>query len=193
MANKSFSSAKAALVCSFRATEKNRRHLGCGNVMRSRGCAVQNKGITLFILLVHNFVVNEGNSATEAFSSSPSAFAKHTHTTIWLNTISSYFEMLFPSQSSLQYRQINIYLARKRKQSLIPEALSELPESSPIPFTLGKLAKITRSKIYLFSEAIWRAQICFLLDVLHIKTNKRKFVPLFDFGEIHSRPQSHSA
>ena len=140
-----------------------------------------------------NFVVNEGNSATEAFSSSPSAFAKHTHTTIWLNTISSYFEMLFPSQSSLQYRQINIHLVRKRQQSLIPEALSELPESSPIPFTLGKLAKITRSKIYLFSEAIWRAQICFLLDVLHIKTNKRKFVPLFDFGEIHSRPQSHSA
>jgi len=45
--NKSFSSAKAALVCSFRASEKNRRHLGCGNVMRSRGCAVQNKGITL--------------------------------------------------------------------------------------------------------------------------------------------------
>ena len=25
----------------------NRRHLGCGNVKRSRGCAVQNKGITL--------------------------------------------------------------------------------------------------------------------------------------------------
>ena len=141
MANKSFSSAKAALVCSFRATEKNRRHLGCGNVMRSRGCAVQNKGITLFILLVHNFVVNEGNSATESFSSSPSAFAKHTHTTIWLNTISSYFEMLFKSQSSLQYRQINIHLVRKRQQSLIPEALSELPESSPIPFTPGKLAE----------------------------------------------------
>ena len=49
--------------------------------------------------------------------------------------------MLFPSQSSLQYRQINIYLARKRQQSLIPEALSELPESSPIPFTPGKLAE----------------------------------------------------
>ena len=47
IANKSFSSAKAALVCSFRASEKNRRQLGCGNVMRSRGCAVQNKGITL--------------------------------------------------------------------------------------------------------------------------------------------------
>ena len=45
--NKSFSSAKAALVCSFRAGENNRRHPGCGNVMRSRGCAVQNKGITL--------------------------------------------------------------------------------------------------------------------------------------------------
>ena len=69
----------------------------------------------LFILLVNNFVVNEGNSATEAFSSSPSAFAKHTHTTIWLNTISSYFEMPFPSQSSLQYKQINIYLVRKRR------------------------------------------------------------------------------
>ena len=26
---------------------KNRRHPGCGNVMRTRGCAVQNKGITL--------------------------------------------------------------------------------------------------------------------------------------------------
>ena len=38
---------KAALVCSFRASGKNCRHLGCGNVMRSRGCAVQNKGITL--------------------------------------------------------------------------------------------------------------------------------------------------
>ena len=47
IANKSFSSAKAALVCSFRASWKNRRHLGCSNVMRSRGCAVQNKGITL--------------------------------------------------------------------------------------------------------------------------------------------------
>ena len=46
IANKSFSSAKAALVCSFRASGKNRRHLGCRNVMRSRGCAVQNKGIT---------------------------------------------------------------------------------------------------------------------------------------------------
>ena len=45
--NKSFSSAKAALVCSFRASGKNRRHLGCSNVMRSRGCAVQKKGITL--------------------------------------------------------------------------------------------------------------------------------------------------
>ena len=39
--------AQAALVCSFRASGKNRRHLGCHNVMRSRGCAVQNKGITL--------------------------------------------------------------------------------------------------------------------------------------------------
>ena len=47
IANKSFSSAKAALVCSFRASGKNRRHLGCSNVMRSRGRAVQNKGITL--------------------------------------------------------------------------------------------------------------------------------------------------
>ena len=47
IANKSFSSAKAGLVCSFRASWKNRRHLGCSNVMHSRGCAVQNKGITL--------------------------------------------------------------------------------------------------------------------------------------------------
>ena len=47
IANKSFSSAKAALICSLRASGKNRRHLGCRNVMRSRGCAVQNKGITL--------------------------------------------------------------------------------------------------------------------------------------------------
>ena len=46
-ANKSFSSAKAALFCSFRASGKNRRHLGCRSVMRSSGCAVQNKGITI--------------------------------------------------------------------------------------------------------------------------------------------------
>ena len=32
------------LVCSFRSGRKNRRHLGCSNIMRSRGCAVQNKG-----------------------------------------------------------------------------------------------------------------------------------------------------
>ena len=48
--NESFSSAKAALVCSSRASGKNCRHLGCRNVMRRRGCAVQNKGITLKIL-----------------------------------------------------------------------------------------------------------------------------------------------
>ena len=36
IANKNFSSAKAALVCSFRDSWKNRRHLRCGNVMRSR-------------------------------------------------------------------------------------------------------------------------------------------------------------
>ena len=47
IANKSFSSAKAALVCSFRASGKNRRHLGCRNVMCSRRCTVQNKGMTL--------------------------------------------------------------------------------------------------------------------------------------------------
>ena len=123
----------------------------------------------LFILLVNNFVVNEGNSATEALSSSPSAFAKHTHKTIWLNTISSYFEMPFPSQSSLQYKQINIYISYVNDGILIPEALSETPESSPLPFTLGKLAKITRSKMYLFWEAIGQAQICFLLDVLHFQ------------------------
>ena len=43
----SFSSSKAALFCSFRASGKNGRHLGCHNVMRNRGCAVQNKGSTL--------------------------------------------------------------------------------------------------------------------------------------------------
>ena len=48
--NESFSSAKAALVCSSRVSGKNCRHLGCRNVMRRRGCAVQNKGITLKIL-----------------------------------------------------------------------------------------------------------------------------------------------
>ena len=47
IANKSFGSAKAALVCSFPASGKNRRHLECRGVMRSRGSAVQNKGITL--------------------------------------------------------------------------------------------------------------------------------------------------
>ena len=36
IANKSFSSAKVALVCSFRAGGKNRRHVGCRNVMRSK-------------------------------------------------------------------------------------------------------------------------------------------------------------
>ena len=61
IANKSFSSAKAALACSFRASGKNRRHLGCLNVIRSRGCAVQNKGITLTDVLsfiVVNYVYN---------------------------------------------------------------------------------------------------------------------------------------
>ena len=38
---------KAALACSFCATVKNRRHLGCRNVIRSRECAVQNKRISL--------------------------------------------------------------------------------------------------------------------------------------------------
>ena len=47
IANKSFNSAKAALVCSLRASGRNCPHLGCCNVMRSRGYAVQNKGITL--------------------------------------------------------------------------------------------------------------------------------------------------
>ena len=46
-ANKSFSSAKAVLVCYFCASGKNRSHLGCRNVLRSRGYAVQDKGITL--------------------------------------------------------------------------------------------------------------------------------------------------
>ena len=48
--NKTFTSAKAALVCSFCARRKNCCHLGCGNVMRSRGCAMENKGITLTCL-----------------------------------------------------------------------------------------------------------------------------------------------
>ena len=47
IANKSFSSAKEALVCSFRVSRKNRRHLGCHNIMYSRGYAVEDKGITL--------------------------------------------------------------------------------------------------------------------------------------------------
>ena len=47
IANKGCSSAKAPLVCSFRASGKNRSHFGCRNVMRSRECAVRNKGITL--------------------------------------------------------------------------------------------------------------------------------------------------
>ena len=38
---------KRAFFVQFRASGKNRRHLGCPNIMRSRGCAVQNKGITL--------------------------------------------------------------------------------------------------------------------------------------------------
>ena len=54
IANKSFSSAKETLVCSFRPSGKNRRHLGCGNVMHSRGCAVQNKGITLKLSVVQD-------------------------------------------------------------------------------------------------------------------------------------------
>ena len=47
IANKIFSSAKAALICFFRAGGKNRRHLGCCNIVRSRASAEQNKGITL--------------------------------------------------------------------------------------------------------------------------------------------------
>ena len=54
IANKSFSSAKETLVCSFRAGGTNRRHLGCGNVMRNRGYAVQNKGITLKLSVVQD-------------------------------------------------------------------------------------------------------------------------------------------
>ena len=64
------------------------------------------------------------------------------------------------------------YISYINDDRIISEALSELPESSPIPLTLRKLAKITRSKMYLFWEAIWRAQICFLLDVLDIKTQE---------------------
>ena len=47
IANRSFSFAKATLICSLRPSGKNHRHLGCRNVMRGRGCAVQKKGITL--------------------------------------------------------------------------------------------------------------------------------------------------
>ena len=54
IANKSFSSANVTLVCSFRAIGKNRRHLGCRNVVPSKGCAVQNKGITLKIIRLKN-------------------------------------------------------------------------------------------------------------------------------------------
>ena len=54
IANKSFSSEKETLVCSFRPSGKNRRHLGCGNVMYSRGCAVQNKRITLKLSVVQD-------------------------------------------------------------------------------------------------------------------------------------------
>ena len=54
IANKSFSSAKETLVCSFRPSGKNRRHLERGNVMHSRGCAVQNKGITLKLSVVQD-------------------------------------------------------------------------------------------------------------------------------------------
>ena len=38
IANKSFSSAKVALVCSFRSSGKNHHHLRCRSIMRSRGC-----------------------------------------------------------------------------------------------------------------------------------------------------------
>ena len=41
--NKSFSSAKAALACSFGSSGKNHHHRGCHSNMRSRGLAVQNK------------------------------------------------------------------------------------------------------------------------------------------------------
>ena len=47
IASKSLSSAKAAFVCSFRGSGKNCRHLGCRSIIRSRGSAVQNKGITV--------------------------------------------------------------------------------------------------------------------------------------------------
>ena len=47
IASKSLSSPKAAFVCSFRGSGKNRRHLGCRSILRSRGSAVQNKEITV--------------------------------------------------------------------------------------------------------------------------------------------------
>ena len=72
--NKSFSSAKAALVCSFRASGKNRRHLGCRNIVRSRGCAVQNKGITLigleFYYVEISLVVQVNNGRESILSES---------------------------------------------------------------------------------------------------------------------------
>ena len=58
IANKSFSSARAALVSSFRASGKNRRHLGCSNVMRSKECSVQNKGITLRLFMVLHLTIS---------------------------------------------------------------------------------------------------------------------------------------
>ena len=62
IANESFSSAKPALVCSIRASGKNRRHLGCSNFMRNRGCSVQNKGITLRVRLsILSLLSCEGN------------------------------------------------------------------------------------------------------------------------------------
>ena len=45
--NKTLSSANAVPICSFWASGKNRRHVGSRNIMRSRVCAVPNKGITL--------------------------------------------------------------------------------------------------------------------------------------------------
>ena len=63
IANKSFSAAKAAFVCCFRASGKNHRHLRCRNVMRSRGCAVQNKGLTLNDVFG---LLSSGNLATMA-------------------------------------------------------------------------------------------------------------------------------
>ena len=65
-------------------------HRRGGKKIRDGGGGVPRASLLDPPLPVYNFVLNEGiNSATdmtEALSLPPFAFAKHTHTTIWLNT-----------------------------------------------------------------------------------------------------------